>query len=247
MYPLYKEADYRQIMTLKRPASYTRADLEHWFLQHAQRMSKLPGLKWYTVLFTVEGSPFGAPPFDAYEDIWFGSLADLQAAYQSATMQRELEELRARKLDEPARFQAAWMRENIVTMKGYDCIPAKDSVRLVGICTKPPKMSRQALKDWFYQHAARVIDREGRMIIPGIRWYTHSFLIDESPYKPHRLDGCAENWWDTLEEMKRDFEGEVMKSQLRDREENIDIVDPSYFQGAWAEEHIIPVPTGGKV
>ena len=180
MYPLYREADYRQIMTVKCPPTCKRADLQDWFLQHARRMRKLPGLKWYTVLFTVEGSPFGEPPFDAYEDLWFGSLADLRASYDSAIMRRELEDLRARKLDDPTRFQAAWMRENIVTMKGYDSIPAKDSVRLVGICRQPPTMSRSALIDWFYQHAARVIDRDGKMVIPGIRWYTHSFLL-ESP------------------------------------------------------------------
>ena len=32
-----------------------------------------------------------------------------------------------------------------------------------------------------------------------------------------------------------------MKAQLRDREEAIDVVDPSFFQGAWAEEHIIEI------
>ena len=45
-----------------------------------------------------------------------------------------------------------------------------------------------------------------------------------------------------MEEIERDFNGEVMKSQLKDREENIDVVDPSYFQGAWSEEFVIRVP-----
>jgi hypothetical protein len=63
-----------------------------------------------------------------------------------------------------------------------------------------------------------------------------------SPFGPAPFYGCAENWWDNLEEMKRDFEGEIMKSQLEDREENIDIVDPSYFQGIWADEFIIDIP-----
>lgn len=241
MYELYKEADYRQIMTVQCPPSFTKFNLEEWFFLHAGRMKNLPGLKWYAVLFTIEGSPFGPPPFDAYEELWFGSLEELKKAYKSQIMQHELEELKARKLDEPTRFQATWMRENIVTMKGYDSIPARSSVRLVGICKRPPNMSRKALKDWFYQHAARVINQDGYMIIPGIRWYTHSFVIDDSPFKPISFEGCAENWWDTLEEMIRDFGGEIMKSQLKDREENIDIVDPSYFQGAWATEHIISV------
>ena len=40
------------------------------------------------------------------------------------------------------------------------------------------------------------------MIIPGIRWYTHCFAID-SPFGPPKIDGCAENWWESLEEIKR--------------------------------------------
>jgi len=62
------------------------------------------------------------------------------------------------------------------------------------------------------------------------------------PFGKSRIDGCAEIWWDSLEEIERDFNGEVMKSQLKDREENIDVVDPSYFQGAWSEEFVIRVP-----
>ncbi len=241
MYDLYREADYRQIMTVRRPPSLGAEDLKDWFLSHAERMRKLPGLKWYTILFTVEGSPFGSPPFDAYEDLWFSSREDLEKAYRSRIMEKERVEMHARKLDEPSRFQAAWMRENIVAMRGYDSIPARDSVRMVGICKRPPSMTPKALKDWYYQHAARVIDSEGRMIIPGIRWYTHCFILADSPFTPVPFEGCAENWWDTLEEMRRDFDGEIMKSQLQDREENIDIVDPSFFHGAWAPEHIVAV------
>ena len=46
---------------------------------------------------------------------------------------------------------------------------------------------------------------------------------------------------DRIDEMKGDFDGEIMKSQLADREDNIDIVDPSYFQGIWADEYIVDV------
>jgi hypothetical protein len=144
--------------------------------------------------------------------------------------------------DDPDLFQAAWLEENIVELKGYGQIPDREGmVRLTGICKLPPTMEKKDLKDWFYQHAARVVDEEGYMIIPGIRWYTHSFALDGSPFGPAPFYGCAENWWDSLEEMKRDFEGEVMRSQLEDREDNIDIIDPSYFQGIWADEHIIDI------
>jgi hypothetical protein len=33
-----------------------------------------------------------------------------------------------------------------------------------------------------------------------------------------------------------------MKSQLEDREEAIDAVDPEYFQGAWSDEYVIDIP-----
>jgi len=70
---------------------------------------------------------------------------------------------------------------------------------------------------------------------------THCFSI-KSPFGESNIDGCAENWWDSLEEIKRDFDGEVMKSQLDDREGAIDAVYPSYFQGIWSDENIIKLP-----
>ena len=33
-----------------------------------------------------------------------------------------------------------------------------------------------------------------------------------------------------------------MQSQLEDREQAIDVIDPSYFQGVWAEEFVIKIP-----
>ena len=240
MYELYKKAAYKQMITIKSPADVTREELKDWWFGHAEKMKSLPGLKRYNVLFSLEPTPFGAPAFDGFEELWFGSLDDLKEAYRTDIMKNGLEDIKKHGFDDPALFQAAWLEEYIVSLKGYDSIPhKKNMVRLTGICKRPPDMSKKELKDWFYQHAARVIDEEGRMIIPGIRWYTHCFSVDETPFGPSSFGGCAENWWDNLDEMKKDFEGDVMKSQLDDREENIDVVDPSYFQGIWADEYII--------
>jgi hypothetical protein len=214
-----------------------------WWFDHAEKMKRLPGLRWYTILFSLQPSPFGSPAFDGFEELWFESLDALKGAYATRTMQRELENIRKHEFDDPSRFQGAWLEENVVTIKGSERIPDKKGmVRLTGICKLPPTMKKKDLKGWFYQHAARVIDADGRMVIPGIRWYTHSFALDNSPFGVSPFYGCAENWWDSLEEMKRDFDGEIMKSQLSDREDNIDIVDPSYFQGIWANEYIIDIP-----
>jgi hypothetical protein len=243
MYELYKRADHKQMITIKCPPGMSKDALKEWWFTHADELKALPGLRRYTVLFSLDSSPFGPPAFDGYEELWFGSLRELQQAFETDIMKNELENMKKQGFDDPSLFQAAWLEENVVAVKGYDRIPEKKGmVRLTGICKLPPGMEKKALKDWFYQHAARVIDEEGSMIIPGIRWYTHCFSIDRSPFGPAPFYGCAENWWESLGEMKKDFNGEVMKSQLEDREENIDVVDPSYFQGIWADEYIIDIP-----
>ena len=242
MYKLYKKTDYRQIITIKYPDESKKSELRKWWFERAEKIKYLPGLKWYTVNFTLDCSPFGKPPFDGFEEIWFGSVNELIIAFESEIMQKGFENIKKQGFERPELFQAAWLEENIVAMKGYYKIPdRKGMVRLTGICTQPPSMTRKSLIDWFYQHAARVIDENGEMIIPGIRWYTHCFSIN-SPFGKTKIDGCAENWWDSLEEIKRDFEGEVMKSQLKDREDTIDSIDPSYFQGTWSEEYVIDIP-----
>ena len=241
MYDLYKKADHRQIITIKCPAGMAQDELKKWWFARAERLKKLSGLKWYTLCFSLDCSPFGEPAFDGYEEMWFGSLDDLNNAHESRLMKAEMKDISDKGLDAPELFQAGWLEENIVTLKGYDLIPKNQNmIRLTGICKLPPGMTKKELKDWFYQHAARVIDKDGHMLVPGIRWYTHCFAID-SPFESLKIDGCAENWWETLAEIKEDFDGEIMQSQLNDREENIDIVDPSYFQGIWAEEFIIDV------
>jgi len=242
MYDLYKKAGYRQIMTLKAKEGMNRQELMDWWFDRAENIKKLPGLKWYTVNFTLDCSPFGQPAFDGFEELWFSGLEDLKNAYDDSIMDEGFKKMKEIGLYKKGLMQATWLEENIVELIGYDSIPDdKGMVRLTGICKQPPNMSRKDLMDWFYQHAARVIDEDGKMIIPGIKWYTHCFSI-ESPFGESDIDGCAENWWGSLEEIKRDFEGEVMQSQLEDREEAIDVVDPSYFQGVWSDEYVIELP-----
>ncbi|MCL5073731.1 MAG: hypothetical protein M1308_22990 [Actinobacteria bacterium] len=242
MYDLYKKSDYRQIITLKRPGNVSNDGFKEWWFERADKIKNIPGIKWYTINFTLDCSPFGKPSFDGFEEIWFGSVNELIMAYEHEIMRNSFKDIKQNGFDRPELMQAAWLEENIVTLKGYSKIPdRKDMVRLTGICSQPPNMSRKDLIDWFYQHAARVIDSNGRMIIPGIRWYTHSFSI-YSPFGKSRIDGCAENWWETLAEIKEDFNGEIMQSQLEDREKAIDVIDPSYFQGVWAEEFVIKIP-----
>jgi hypothetical protein len=239
MYELYKKADFRQIITIKCPDALSMADLKKWWFERAEKMKKLPFLKWYTVNFTLGCSPFGEPSFDGFEELWFSKVNELKMAFETDIMQKGFDNIKNMGFDRDKYMQAAWLEENIVRLKGYESIPDREGmVRLTGICTQPPTMTRKGLTDWFYQHAARVIDENGKMIIPGIRWYTHCFAID-SPLGKSKIEGCAENWWDSLKEIQDDFNGEVMQSQLKDREEAIDVVDPSFFQGVWSDEYVI--------
>lgn len=241
MYKLYKKAKYRQIMTLKCPENLDKESFKQWWFERTDKIKNAPGIKWYTLNFTLDCSPFGKPAFDGFEEIWFDSVNDLIMAYEHEIMKEGFKDIKKQGLGSPETMQAAWLEENIVTLKGYSEIPSKNKmVRLTGICTQPPNMSRKDLIDWFYQHAARVIDKDGRMIIPGIKWYTHCFAI-YSPFEKSNIDGCAENWWYSLEEIKKDFEGDVMQSQLEDREQNIDVIDPAYFQGVWSDEFVIKI------
>ena len=169
MYELYKKADYRQILTLKCPQGMQRKELEKWWFKRAEKMKELPFLKWYTVNFTLDCSPFGKPKFDGFEELWFGSVNELIMAHEHSIMKEAFADIKNNSLDKPGFIQISWLEENIVTLKGYDKIPErKGMVRLTGICTQPPDMSRKGLTDWFYQHAARVINKNGEMIIPGI-------------------------------------------------------------------------------
>jgi len=217
-------------------------ELKDWWFLHSKKFKQLPGLKWYTINFPIDCSPFGSPVIDGFEELWFESLDDLKKAYRSSIMQNELENMRKRNLCNPELFRAVWLEENIIPLKGYDKIPDKKGmIRLTGICIQPPTMTKKDLKDWFYQHAANVIDKNGYVIIPGIKWYTHCFALDDSPFGSPKFNGVAENWWLSLEEIKKDFKSDVMKSQLKDREENIDIVDKSFFEGFWSEEFVIDI------
>lgn len=240
MYEFYKKGDYRQIITIKAPKGISRNKFKEWFFRRAEGIKNLDKLKWYTLNFTLDNSPFGPPKFDVIEEMWFSALDDLKAAYESKIMQEGIKEIKNKGFYKSELFQAAWLEEYIVKMKGYNSIPKKKGmVKLTGICKQPS--TRQALVDWFYQHALRGIDKDGYLILPRERWYTHCFSIN-SPFGLNKINGCAENWWDSLEEMEKDFKSDFMKMQLKDREDNIDIINPSYFQGFWSNEFIIKIP-----
>lgn len=248
MYSLYQEDGFRQLITLKCPPHMSKKELKDWWFKHAEKAKNLKGLKWYTVCFTIgrieysNGSQGQQPPFDGYEEMWFPTLDILKEAFNSKIMKDGLSDMSNYKLDGPEFFHGLWAEGNIVKMKGLTSPPKqKGCYRLFGGCKCRSGMSKKELKDWYHQHAERVIDEKGKMIIPEIIGYTHNFSIDGSPFGQPLVDAYGNNWWSSLDEMKKTLAGDIWKSQLEDREDHLDTYDKSLFIGAVAEEYIIDI------
>jgi hypothetical protein len=249
MYAYYQPDGYRQLITASCPPDMTRQRLEELFLVHSEKLKYLPGLTWYTLCFTFntidysDGSPGEPLQFDAYEELYFSSLEDLKTAYRSSIMQDELNNLAQNGLSEQGILNGVWAEANIIKMKGLSSPPEqRGCARIFGGCKCTKEMSRKDLKDWYYGHAERVLDEEGRMIIPEIIGYIHNFTIDDSPFGKPFVDAYCNNWWATKEDMFKTFNGDIWKGQLVHREDHIDVHDKTLFIGALAMEHIVDIP-----
>ena len=144
---------------------------------------------------------------------------------------------------DPDLFHGVWAEANIIKMKGLISPPKqRDCARIFGGCKRAGDMSKKDLKDWYYGHAERVLDDEGRMIIPEIIGYIHNFSLEDSPFGEPFVDAYCNNWWATKEDMFKTFNGDIWKRQLEHREDHIDVYNKSLFIGALAMEHIIDLP-----
>ena len=249
MYKHYRPDGYRQLITLSCPPDMSREDLKDFFLKHSERSKYLPGLKWYTLCFTFDtidysdGSSGQPLQFDFFEEMYFESLDDLKNANRSDLMQQELKNMADNGLKGPGIMRGVWAEANIIMMKGLASPPKqRDCARIFGGCKCTSSMTKKDLKDWYYAHADRVINDEGRMIIPEIIGYIHNFTLDDSPFGEPFVDAYCNNWWATKEDMFKTFKGDIWNRQLVHREEHIDIQDKSLFIGATAMEHIVDLP-----
>lgn len=246
MYEYYQEDGYRQLIAFKCPPYMSKETLKEWLLEHSQKAKYLPGLRWYTLCFTFDkidysdGSPGEPLQFDAFEEMYFHSLDALKKAYESNIMQSELAHMAEDKLDYPGLFNGVWAEANVIKMKGLSSPPSqKNCARLFGGCKRAHGMTKRELKDWYYAHAERVLDEDGRMIIPEIIGYIHNFSVDDSPFGEPFVDAYCNNWWSSREDMFKSFNGDIWQAQLKDREGHIDIHDKSLFIGALGIEHIV--------
>ncbi|MCL5073037.1 MAG: EthD family reductase [Actinobacteria bacterium] len=221
----------------------TKDDLKNWWFRHAEIIKNLPGLKWYTILFPLYSSEFDKPPaFDGYEQLWFDSLDELKKAFDCDIMKRASLDMKKNKLDEPSLFRGFWLEENIITMMGINTIPANNMVRQTGLAKRPSTMTEKGLKDWFYNHAMEVMTKEGFMTIPGIKWYTHCFSIDNSPFGTPSFDGVGDSWWCGIDKISNQFNVYMKaKASPTDRRKIFDIHGPDFFWGVIADEFIIDI------
>jgi hypothetical protein len=236
----YIKDGYKQLITLKCPPSLKKEMLKEWWFEHADRSKKLKGLKLYTIVFTEEET-FGPPkPFDGFEEMWFKSMEGLVSAYESNIWQRELASMEDNWLYHQKYFQGIWEEGYIVKMSNIKSeVPNKKGlIRLFGAVKRLPGMTKEELKEWYHLHATMALDKNGAMTIPGIIGYTHSFAI-RSPYGPSFVDAICGNWWNSLDEIKRDFKYSKMASQVDHGEATWDYNNLEQAQMTWGEQHVV--------
>jgi hypothetical protein len=240
MYDLYFRNGYSQLICLKCPSDMTKENLKKWCFNHAERVKKLPGLKLYTIFFTGEET-FGYPKsFDVFEEMFFDTIDDLKESYSSIIWQNELMHMEDEYLYHPLYFQGVWLESNIVKMTNQKTeVPNRSGIiRLSSALKRHKHMTKKELKDWFHFHAKMALDQDGRITIPGIIGYTHSFAIT-SPYGPSLIDAISGNWWESLEKIKRDMSGSKMSSQLDHGKETWDYNDLNQVQMVCGEQIVV--------
>jgi hypothetical protein len=245
VYRYYQADGYRQLVTFRKPQNMSASSLKKWVLDHSERVKHISGLRWYTLCFTFDtidysdGSPGRPLEYDAFEELYFVSLDELKRSYDSTIMQEELWKMKESGIG----FRGVWAEAFVIKMKGLSSPPEKNGcARLFGGCKRAEGMTKKDLKDWYYAHAERVLDSEGRMIIPEIIGYIHNFCLEDSPFGVPFVDAYCNNWWNTKEEMFQSFDGEVWKGQLKDREVHVDTHDPSLFIGSLGIEYVVDLP-----
>jgi len=225
---------YRQMEMFKAPSKMTKKEIRSWLFEHAEIYSKLKNLKGYTILFTLEDSPFGPPVFDCYAESWFSCFDDLVNSFNDAITEKSLKHVKSSDFYDPDLYKVVWAEENIISFQGApNRIPDKDGMyRQMGMIKTPPHMTKQELIDWWFEHARRY------KILDGLRWYTILFTIEDTPFGYPPFDGYAEIWFDNLNELKKAFKNDVEQDSLKHVQE-YGLFDPKYHHAVWSEEFII--------
>ncbi len=236
---MYKQGMYKQMGSIKSPNHMSKKDLIDWWLNHHSLTGRLiPNLQFYTVNFTLDDTPFGPPPFDGYADNSFITLEQLKEGGTSKEMDFQIDDVKKYKLDNPELCQIVWAEEYIIEVPGgFENIPEKKGMyKQMGSIKCPPSMDKKQLKDWWLNKHAK----NGRNL-PGLKWYTVNFTLDDTPFGPPPFDGYAEIWFDEFETLKEAYNSDIMLQQMEDvKEHNLD--NPEISSVVWAKANIINIP-----
>jgi uncharacterized protein (TIGR02118 family) len=236
---MYKRGIYKQMGSIKCPPHMSKDELKDWWLNfHSINGRLVPGLKYYTINFTLDNSPFGLPPFDGYADNSFESLELLKEGGTSKVMKEQIEDVTKHKLDDPNLCKIAWMEEYIIDVpNGLKEQPNKSSMyKQMGIIKCPPHMTRDELKDWWLNVHVKI----GRNF-PGLQWFTVNFTIEDTPFGPPPFDGYAETWFEDFESLKQAYDSDIMKASMEDVVKH-KLDDPELTQVVWVKSNIIEIP-----
>jgi hypothetical protein len=237
---MYKRGMYKQMGSIKCPSHMSKDELKDWWLNfHSINGRLVPGLKYYTINFTLDDSPFGLPPFDGYADNSFDTFDLLKAGGNSDIMNEQIEDVKEHKLDDPSLCQIAWLEEYIInTPDGLKERPHKSGMyKQMEIIKCPSHMTKHELKDWWFNDHIK----NGRKL-HGLQWYNVNFTIEDTPFGPPSFDGYAEIWFENLETLKQAYNSEIMRVQI----ENIakhNLNDSEVTEVVWAESNIVTIPS----
>jgi uncharacterized protein (TIGR02118 family) len=71
------------ILLRKRPGLPDELFRQYWRETHAPLVAKLPGLRRYVQSLPIDAAPAARPNYDGVAELWFDSVAALQAAFDS--------------------------------------------------------------------------------------------------------------------------------------------------------------------
>ena len=225
------EGMYRQIEIFKLKNNMTENNFKILMYRYIEILKNLENLKFYKFSFNLKHSPFGDPSFDAYLELWFEKLLDMEKMQKSLLIS-SIDKLRNNELSKALEdHQIVWAKEHIVEIPdGYHSLPLKAGLyKQMGTLKTPPHMSKTELKEWWFEHARRFGG------LKYLKWYTILFTLDSSPTTPLPFDGYAQIWFDSLEKLRKAFKTSTEKEAL-DHVREYGLFDTAYCQEVWSKE-----------
>lgn len=240
---MFKKGKYKQWGSIKCPPHMTKKELKDWWIGHHSITGRLiPNLLFYTVNFPLDNTVLNDPPFDGFADNSFASLKLLKRGGTSKEMEFQINDVKKYRLDDPSLCQIVWVEEYIVDIqKDIENPPDKNIwYKQLRIFKRPVSLSKKQLRDlWLDKFVKSSKD------LPGMRWHTVNFTLENTPFGVPVFDGYEEQWFKDLENMKKAFNSSSSRKLMEDLEEH-GLSYPGLVKVVWAETNIIEIPKNKK-